>query len=125
MSTDRTIHWISRRAPTRADVDQVLRDFFNGAATSIRWDRDRFVVIVPGKHRNALCTVSPIIGSRHQRERVGKSAPLPSQRWLEVWIDPDDGTVDVITRQADDYTCALADGIAAVLARYWEGELVV
>jgi hypothetical protein len=40
---------------------------------------------------------------------------------MEVYIDSDN--IDVITRQGDEATNALALGFAKLLARYWDGEL--
>ena len=33
------------------------------------------------------------------------------------------GSLDIITRLQDDYTCHLADGLAEIFARYWKGEV--
>ena len=117
MSTDRTIRCTGKK-PSRGEVKKLLHDFFNGAHDGIKWDRDRFFVRLPGKARDALAGVDATVGMRESC-REGAGAVLPSERWIEVWVNPVDGSFDVITRMADDYTCALADGITAIIARYW------
>ena len=46
-----------------------------------------------------------------------------AERWIEVWPDPDCKSVDVMTRQGDDVTHAMADGLARLLALTWTGKV--
>lgn len=115
MASDRFVNWKPGKKPTRQEVQLVLEDFFVGAATEIRWDKDRFFVTLVGKHSNPLKRVSdsPLV----------KMEPEPGWegRHLEVWLGSK--SLDVLTRQQDEFTNRVADGLAALFARYWEGEL--
>lgn len=48
-------------------------------------------------------------------------------RWIEVFRHREDKrgvvVVDVVTRQMDEFTCALADGLVVILARVWNGKV--
>jgi hypothetical protein len=42
-------------------------------------------------------------------------------RWFEVYVGPD--YIDIITREMDDVTNAIAEGFAARCARKWKGKV--
>lgn len=44
-------------------------------------------------------------------------------RWIEVYVDVNQGYADIITRRADEATSALAQGFAEMLARLYSGTL--
>jgi len=114
MAYDRYVRWGGKK-PTRQEAQLVLEDFFAETATEIRWVKDRFFVTLVGKHSNPLqrVAVSPLV----------KLEPEPGWegRHLEVWLGDD--SLDVMTRQQDEFTNRVADGLAALFARYWEGKL--
>lgn len=110
MSLDRTIRWHppSLPRPSRAKVGKVLRDFFSDAA-KVRWSRDRFFCYLPGK------------GSSMFRRVGGYDMQPNEKRWIEVWLG--DGCIDVMTRQHDEFTNALAAGLARRIHGFWGGEM--
>jgi hypothetical protein len=101
--------------PTVDELGSVLRNFFGeGTTTKIEWvaDQSRWYVNLPGKPSHPYADFIDTEG-RHRDD----------ERWIEVWRDKDDGTVDVMTRMQDRYTNVLADGLARVIAQYWKGRL--
>lgn len=108
MSQDRFVRFPASR-PTVDEMRCLLEDFFASAAESIKWESDRFFVIIPGPCSDAL--------RRLGRDRY---ASEPFDRALEVWFGRD-GVISVITRHADDYVSALADRIAHVIVLRWQG----
>lgn len=44
-------------------------------------------------------------------------------RGFEVFFPGPTGKTSVITRQADRFTCAVADEFASILAQWWNGEI--
>src|ERR1019366_9963794 len=108
------------RKPTDEQLRQVVEDFFNGVGEisdnySRKHERPWWIVLLPGTPSNPLKRIFPEV-FEHQ-------PPGGKERWLEVVVD--DGSVDVLTRQADDFTNALADGLAEVLCRGWSGRAIL
>jgi hypothetical protein len=113
MAYDRFIRFGKRR-PTKPEVQKALEDYVSGAGR-VEWLKDRFFVYLEGK------------GS-HPARRIAGSHPSAkeadvyrAERFVEVWLDK--AVVDVITRQADDYTNAVADGFVEFLTRFWDGTI--
>jgi hypothetical protein len=113
MSLDRFVNWKKER-PTKRQVRAVLRDFFS-TYHSIKWDRDRFYIKLPGKPSCAYRSLA--------RTRKIPLSELPQGRCIEVHLGK--GNLDVITRHADEYTNALAQGLAEAFSRFWDGDLEV
>jgi len=108
MALDRIIRFDKPfKPPTRMELTTLLADYFQGIGGA-SWDKDRFFVTLPGRPCYALGRLAKIPFSE-----------LPEQRWIEVWKDRT--SVDVITRTADDITNALAEGLAEIIARFWQG----
>jgi len=102
-------------APSNRDIEQVLEIFFGGLAESIRWAVDRwFVFLVGEESKLAIGPSGEVIRQPAEPYRGG--------RWIEVVAPSDRLVLDVITRQQDDATNALAEGLAKLCARYWEAE---
>lgn len=119
MACDRIVRFKSSKFPTQEEVEKCLRNYigFAGAVTQrIDEENDRFIVSLPGK------PTSPFEGIKGSA-----NIPLREERWFEVWIDgfPDDNTmtIDVITREQDEFTMNIAQGFAELLARFWSGTL--
>jgi hypothetical protein len=90
-----------------------LEDYLGEVATEIRWGQDRFFITLVGKHS-------------HPFKRILTPAPYEPEpefngRHIEVWVAKD--CLDVLTRQQDEFTSGVADGLAAAFVRFWEGEL--
>lgn len=113
MAADRFVYFEGDRAPTSAEVERILENFFNGVG-EIKLDGSRWTVLLPGKPR------SPLQGVKGALARAFPD----DERWLEVYHQQ--GTkpyVDVITRAQDDFVCSLADGLVAVFARFYRGQV--
>lgn len=111
MPIDRFISY-PQGAPEPARVQVALEDFLGGAGT-VKWDEDRFYVTLEGRHSWALQRTFP--GSARARDESSKHPT----RWIEVWCS--NGTIDVMTREQDDFTRSIAEGIADTLAKPFDG----
>lgn len=109
MSLDRFVRF-DEKYPTQEGLRRVLENFLGGTGT-VEWQRDRFFVELPGNPTLALEGFPDTISCSFR----------PEGRWIEVWYK--DRTLDVITREADDFTNALASSLAEICARYWRGKL--
>jgi hypothetical protein len=134
MALDRFVYWQTER-PTREQLELVLEDFIGGAG-SVKWDTDRFFVMLKGKQSEAFRRCER--ASETQRLYAQEVYNEMRERWIEVWMrdepmeleakdgDPahsDHGCVDVMTRSADDFTNGVAARLAEVLARFWDGKV--
>lgn len=113
MSQDRIVRWVDGEKPTPEQVKFVLEDFFNGQAT-ITWDKNRYMVCLPGSCKHPLLRISPLFTEGH--------APEHRLRWLEVWEDKERTCLDVMTRLQDEYVNALAEGLIEVFRRFWQAQ---
>lgn len=124
MSLDRTISWPenAERKPTREQIGMVCEDLVAGAGTVVPsgpWDSSgrAFVVNLPGPHTRALRRVveAPMFDERDRG------------RGFEVWISTVEGcyVASVRTWEQDDFTSAIADRLAGVIAQFWEGKVEV
>lgn len=114
MAHDRFIYWTDQR-PTREEVEQVLRDYLGGVG-ELRWnndDQNRFYVELPGTPTHPLATIDS------KTEIYGHL-----DRWIEVCV-ADDEPMDIITRQMDPFTNAIAADLAQIFASRWLGRIVV
>ena len=110
MACDRFVNWKKGgKKPTQAEVEKVLRQFFDAASTEVLWSIDRFFVTLVGK------------GSAPLEGIEGAHCLTPvDQRWIEVHLGKDN--LDVITRCGDEFTNACALGLAKIFARFWQGD---
>lgn len=112
MASDRFVTFKPKNTPSREDLEFTLSDYLLGIGV-VEWEKDRFFVTLPGQ------VTSPFrrIPEAHPRTKMED----PRVRSIEVI--PSKNKVDVLTRSMDEVTCVLADGYAALLARFWEGTL--
>lgn len=115
MASDRFVNWKGGKKPTREEVKWVVEDFLGEVAKEVTWSRDRFFVTLVGKHSDPLKRVVDSPLTRLEPE------PGWEGRHLEVVLSK--CNLDVLTRRQDEFTMRVADGLAKVFARYWEGEL--
>lgn len=118
MSRDVVVRWPSRSqgAPTADSLRAILEDYL-GPQCRVDWEVDRFMVrlgIQSFAHRR-----EPVVWSEAKRAAILEEPD--GIRAIEVWTDPDGLCVYVMTRHADEFTCAVADGFAGVIARAWRG----
>lgn len=114
MALDRVINWKTRR-PQRQQLERMLEDFIGGAGT-VEWNKDRWYIYLVGSCSTAIRRQS--WAHTCARKRFDGE---PWKRWIEVW--PGERCVDVMTRQHDEYTNAVAAGLARLIARFWKGEM--
>lgn len=111
MAQDRFIYWEKMPGPTRREARKVLQGFFDTAA-AIHWNQDRWYVTLGGLWSHPF---------EEPAKRLGEN------RWIEVWPRPDHLAIpdclDVLTRQADPFTSALANELVCIFARRWEGRI--
>lgn len=101
--------------PPKQQLQLALEDYVRDIATAVKWDRDRFFVLLPGK-----CCL-PITRLLPESSPVKAQRGDPVERWFEVYLGPDN--IDIITRFQDEVTSNIAMGFAQFAARFWEGEL--
>lgn len=117
MSRDRFIHWRTKHRPTQSEVELVCTDYLGGLG-HVEW-RDEHV---DGVSRFFLSLVGE--GSHpFQRIGAGRTHLHRADRWIEV-IPDGSASFDVLTREQDAVTNAIADGLAAVFAKHWDGDVM-
>lgn len=116
MAQDRFINFNERR-PSRAETESVLRHFIGDAGVVV-WDAEqsRFMIHLVGSGSFPFIEIAgvPEWSRTHAQYH-------PDGRWIEVMYT--DTQFDVLTRQQDEYTNAVADGIARAFARFWNGHV--
>lgn len=115
MALDRFVYWRDER-PTFDEVVRVIRNTLGYAGVIEEKSGKKgavwLVVTLVGKPTNALEGIAPNLPP--------SSEMLPAERWFEVFFH-DDRAVDVLTRQQDEFTNAVAKSVADTLRRYWAG----
>ncbi len=112
MASDRFIYFKGDGEPPRSAVESALRNFF-GEAAILSLSDGRFYATLPGSLSCPFKDFPDTPKNRFDNDDRG--------RWIEICISV--GNIDVITRGMDEYTNVLADGLAKMIARYWQGEL--
>jgi hypothetical protein len=112
MACDRFVYWKdNKKAPTLKDVQVVLEDYVGGAGM-VKLHEGRLYAVFHGKPSYPFRRVKGYEEMRHAAEQH-------DERWMEVFVDKDN--LDVITRQTDEFTGAVAEGFAQLAARFWDG----
>lgn len=116
MASDRMIHWKREDMPTQAQVETALRNYV-GEGGVVEWRADRYYVTLPGNQSPALRGHAGLTPAKaaYFEEIVAEKR----ERGFEVWRD--ETTVDVITREQDDFVRALAEGFAQVMTYGYRG----
>jgi hypothetical protein len=121
MSLDRFITYGST-SPTVEQVGLVCEQYFGLDIAKVEWNgtQRRYYVTLAGKWSHPLRNVVELPPGS-----LEWGAPPHDERVIEVYVGDvaEREPIDVITRHADDFTNASADGLAAVLARGWGGQL--
>lgn len=116
MALDRFVYWKKNKdKPTKDQVEQVIRDYLGEVMTSLKWEGDRFFVCLVGK------TTAPLKSVATEDMRRIVTSNDGEERYIEVW--PSDDCLDVMTRRSDEFTNNVADGLAKIFARFWQGRL--
>lgn len=104
MACDRFVHWRDeKKRPHREEIEAALTGYIGGAGRAY-WKDDRYFVDLLGAPSNPF---------------PHRTCPHDT-RWFEVYLHED--AIDVITREADEFTNNVAKGFAALCARYWQGD---
>lgn len=121
MGLDRWVWWgkakNSAKLPSREDVANILTDFLRGVG-EVEWnsDSERFICNLHGEWSDPAVHVS--FPGRRLRPEEGFR-----MRWIEVCLS--DNCLNIITRQQDPVTEAIADGLAKYFALYWKAKLEI
>lgn len=105
MALDRFIHF--KKSPLWTDLCTTVLQYF-GPEVEIKFERPWIVVTLPGQES--------FVGHRKARQEMAR------QRGLEIHQNSKDRNIDVITRQADEFTNAVADGLVDLLSRMYSGK---
>jgi hypothetical protein len=108
MARDVFVYFAPEHKPSVEGVGNELRQYFGNLAKliSLAEDQPRWLVDLPGRPEG----------------RPGLTAQdLYDSRWVEVFVGGD--YIDVITRDMDEITNAIARGFAERCARKWKGRL--
>lgn len=99
--------------PLKKDLRLICTNFLGGAGI-VTYHKDRFFLALRGTNTHPLkgVTGAPDRCNHQSRE----------ERWIEVVIDGKN-KLDVLTREQDDFTNGLADALAAVFARWYDGQV--
>jgi hypothetical protein len=112
MGRDRFVYWLAD-APSIHDIQHVLEDYL-GEAGNVSADGFRFAAWLAGAPSHPCRRTAP-----HDTRVLAFAEMAEDTRAFEVLVADDH--IDVITRMGDEYTNVVADGFAALAARYWKG----
>lgn len=111
MSLDRFIYWREKK-PTSVEIANFLTNYMGSAQKDFKYDytlgQHCWTVGVPGVGCNPLCRLA------------GTEDASQGERWFEVYLTDD--SLDVLTRMQDQFTNAIAEGFAEMIARWYEAE---
>lgn len=119
MALDRFITFHAS-VPTSESIDALLRNFVGEAGTiekQLHPQLDHWIITLPGHLTFALADEPTAMTNFVHLPFVDDDRG----RWIEVFIHHGPLQIDVLTRQMDEFTNAVADGIANVITRYWQG----
>ena len=115
MSRDRFITWADNsQRPSFEEIEYALQRYIHQSGTVERvgcW----LCVVLPGEPRF-------VFREEGDKEPFVQGGCKGGERSLEVFAHPEE-TYSVLTRTADEFTNAVADGFASLVARHWEGKL--
>ncbi len=118
MGMDRFIKWGKPQewgAPTVERLAQVARDYL-GARWSVRITSPKWIVCE---------TDEPSTAPLKSEFSPGSGVPAWDEqtRGFEIFFPDSSVRTSVITRRADEFTNAVADGYTKCIARWWNGEI--
>lgn len=114
MSIDWSIEW-NEKSPGEGELLALVQAYVSGAGDVYEKRCGWIMVILPGKPSRAL---PPSLDWMRQHIPV-----LDRERMVEVWQDNKMGGVEVMVRMTDEFTMAVAAGLAEVIARVWGARL--
>jgi hypothetical protein len=120
MAHDRFIYFNDRPVPdARKDYElwTFLEDFMGEAGTVVwNWDQSRFYIRLDGNVSHPARRITEHGKSRQMF--IGEDRGNPRNRWIEVFVGDH---IDVITRDMDPFTSAVADGLVLSIVETFGG----
>lgn len=114
MGIDRFVNWKKKKkGPSLAAVRAVLRDYL-GSGSAISISGARITAVIQGKPSYPFRSIAAY-------KKYTEAVEVHPVRWFEVFVT--EKNIDIITRQADEYTNVVAEGFSKLAARLWDGEL--
>lgn len=112
MALDRFIYFKKGKTPSLETIRDTLEDYLGGALEKLDV-QDRIFATLRGKPSFPLKRIP-------EMAKYAEASEQHEERWFEVCRT--DTSIDVITRMTDEYTNVVADGFAALVARFWKGK---
>lgn len=117
MTCNRFIVFERGKIPSREDVGKALEDYLGEIALNVYRDGNRYVAVLVGNLSGPFQQIDsdPSLADHYLNDNEDRG------RWFEVHLGEDD--VNVMTRQSDCVTNAVARGFAKLVAQCWHGRL--
>lgn len=109
MACDRFLYWQNGRRPTHKQLMWIIEDFLGETMINLIHQDSLIVIKLHGTPTAPLSRMVDAI----------KNVPLPGERHIEIFLHGR-SSIDIITRQADEYTMVVADGLLALLKRFYD-----
>lgn len=116
MASDTFLRFPDGTSPGCEVLQIVLEDYI-GEAGRVYWNRDRFNVELKGRSSLPFRRTEDASDFYKRAQEA-----LRSERFFEVHVDLDRPIIDVITRQADEYTNVVAQGFVELCKRFWKAK---
>ena len=118
MALDRFVIW-QKYKPTKGQLGKVLKNYV-GSAGNVKCQKNRWFCVLVGSQTNPLMEIPGF-------PKEAYSPPRKEKRWFEVyWQEHQQGivepSIDVITRQQDVFTNAVALGFQELCLVAWQGK---
>lgn len=111
------VSWNKANTPTFEEVSLILEDYLSGVGT-VEVRGDFLLVTLHGKISCAFRRIHGYESKATAMEEMGATHP----RFFEVYF-VEEG-IRVVTRMADELTNAIAEGFAAMILHFKQGELL-
>lgn len=117
MAYDRFITWPDNsQRPSPEEVEKALRRYIHLGGTVSKRDGSWLDAVLPGEPRY-------VFKDWADEEALKRGGNKGGERWFEVFVPTNlTSTYSIITRTADEFTNAVADGFASLVARRWDGK---
>lgn len=115
MSFDRTI--VFNETPSIDDVRAACVRYLGAAGAVHDEGAECFTLVLAGSSQGPF---DPELYGDQLDAVLARGVVYPHERFVEVWRS--ERSVAITTRRADEYTSAVAEGIAAFVARRWDGK---
>lgn len=111
MSLDRFVRF--EKSPPKKEVELILTDYLNEVGLLSK-EKNCWYITLPGKPSFPFRRIPGY-------ETLKNMCESRDERWIEIHFS--NKTINVLTRQMDEFTNNIADGIVQMLARFYKGNL--